>query len=87
MGRRFGLTVALPLLSSATALAGSGPYVGFHGGRSGVDVSLGSGDLRLESTDFAWKGFLGVGLGRFLYYDASDIGKPWMASLGLTIGF
>jgi hypothetical protein len=177
MLHRSGLAAALLLVLSSTALAASGPYVGVHGGRSGVDVSLGSGELRLESTDFAWKGFLGVGLGRFLavetgyvsfgtsqdsvagtnleqdlwgwdtaallkvnigpidiygrvggvywkskvgignvsltddgfgvnyggglgvvlgkveirgeyvYYEASDIGEPWMASLGLTIGF
>lgn len=177
MLRRFGFTAALLFVVSSTALAGSGPYIGFHGGSSGIDVSLGSSNVRLESKDFAWKGFLGLGLGRFLaietgyvrfgsasdtvagidleqklwawdtagllkinigpidlygrvggaywkteasvgsvgltndgfdinyggglgvvlgkveirgeyvYYDASDIGEPWMASLGLTIGF
>lgn len=177
MMRRLGLTAVFVLVSSTIALAGSGPYVGFHGGTAGIDVSLGSGGLRLESTDFAWKGFLGAGLGRFVaietgyvsfgtsrdtvagtnleqklwgwdtagllkinigpidiygrvggvywkakvgvgsvsltddgfdvnyggglgvvlgkleirgeyvYYDASNIGKPWMTSLGLTIGF
>jgi len=54
------------LLSSGTALAGSGPYIGFHGGSSGIDVKLGGGRVRLESTDFAWKAFGGVGLGRFI---------------------
>jgi len=177
MLRRFGVASAIVLLSSGTALAGSGPYIGFHGGSSGVDLTLGQDLLRLESKDFAWKAFGGVGLGRFLaietgyvgfgtatdavagielkqklwgwdtaallkinigpidiygrvggiywkgeasvgslsvshdgfdanyggglgvvlgklevrgeyvYYDVSDAGKPWMASLGLTLGF
>lgn len=177
MLRRLCLTAGFLLLSSSAALAGGGAYLGFHGGQSGIDVGLGSGALRLESTDFAWKGFLGLGLGRFVaietgyvsfgtskdtvagtnlkqelwgwdtagllkinigpidlygrlggvywkakvavgsvsltddgfdvnyggglglvlgqieirveyvYYDASNIGKPWMASAGLTLGF
>lgn len=66
MLRRFGLTAVLLVLTSGTALAGNGPYIGFHGGTSGVDVSLGTGRVRLESQDFAWKGLLGLGLGRFV---------------------
>ena len=177
MMRRFCLTVVLLLLSSGIASAGSGFYLGFHGGTSGIDVRLGSGRVRLESQDFAWKGLAGIGIGRFVaietgyvkfgtardtvagidveqqlwgwdtagllkinigpidiygriggiywdakvgvgnvslgdtgfdvnyggglgvvlgkieirgeyvYYDADSIGDPWMASLGLTIGF
>jgi len=65
--RRLSLTVVLVLLfSSGTALAGSGFYLGFHGGTSGIDVGLGEGNIRLESKDFAWKGLAGVGLGRFI---------------------
>jgi len=67
MIRRAILTTSFVLLSSGAALAGSGFYLGFHGGTSGVDVSLGSGNnLRLESKDFAWKGFAGIGIGRFV---------------------
>jgi len=177
MLRRLGVAAVIALLSSSTARAGSGPYIGFHGGSSGVDVTLGKDLVRLESTDFAWKAFGGVGLGRFIaietgyvkfgtagdqvagidieqklwgwdtagllkinigpldiygrvggiywkaeasvgslgvssdgfdvnyggglgvvlgkleirgeyvWYDVSDAGKPWMASLGLTLGF
>jgi hypothetical protein len=178
MLRRLCPTAILMLLfSSGTALAGSGFYLGFHGGTSGLDVRLGESNIRLESKDFAWKGLAGIGLGRFVavetvyvrfgtakdtvagvtieqklwgwdtagllkinigpidiygrvggiywkaeagvgpvsvsddgfdvnygggfglvlgkleirgeyvWYDAGDIGEPWMASLGLTIGF
>jgi Outer membrane protein beta-barrel domain len=65
MQRLFGATAVLLVLTSGTALAG-GPYLGFHGGSAGVDVELGDSQARLQSTDFAWKGFGGVGLGRFL---------------------
>ena len=66
MLRRFGLTAVFVLLSSGPALAGSGFYLGFHGGSSGIDVRLGDGRVRLESKDFAWKGLAGIGLGRFV---------------------
>jgi len=66
MLRRLGVAAALVLVSSGTALAGSGPYLGFHGGSSGIDVGLEGSRVRLESKDFAWKGFGGIGLGRFL---------------------
>jgi hypothetical protein len=65
MLRRLGLTGVLVLLSSGTALAGNGFYLGFHGGASGVDVAVGESRLRLESKDLAWKLFAGFG-GRFL---------------------
>jgi hypothetical protein len=66
MLRRLCLTSVFVLLSSSTVLAGSGFYLGFHGGSSGIDVRLGQGNVRLESKDFAWKGLAGIGLGRFV---------------------
>jgi len=48
---------------------------------------------RLSLTAVNYGGGLGIVLGKleirgeYVYYDASDAGKPWMASLGLTIGF
>lgn len=66
MLRRACLSAAIVLLSATAALAGSGPYLGFHGGASGIDLTFGQERVRLESTEFAWKAFGGVGLGRFL---------------------
>jgi len=66
MLRRLALTASFVLLTSSVALAGSGFYLGFHGGTSGVDVNLGSNHVQLESKDFAWKGFAGIGIGRFV---------------------
>ena len=78
MLRRFCLTAFFVLLSSGSALAGSGFYLGFHGGVSGVDVRLGDGRVRLESQDFAWKGLAGIGLGRFVAVETgyTSFGTP-----------
>ena len=65
MRRLLGMTAVLMVLSAGTALA-SGPYIGFHGGGSGVNVSFGDTHTTLDSNQFAWKGFGGVGLGRFI---------------------
>ncbi len=74
MLRRLTLTAALLAVSSTTALAGNGFYLGFHGGSSGVDVTLGQSHLNLESKDFAWKGLAGVGLGRFIAIETGYVG-------------
>jgi hypothetical protein len=66
MLRRLCLAVGTVVFLSSPVLADSGLYVGFHGGASGVDVSVAEGRLRLESKDFAWKAFGGFGLGRFV---------------------
>jgi hypothetical protein len=65
MRRLFGMTTTLLALTAGPALAG-GPYLGFHAGSVGVDVRVGDSLASLQSTDFAWKGFGGVALGRFL---------------------
>lgn len=65
MRRLLGMTAVIMVLNAGTALA-SGPYIGFHGGAAGVDVQIGDSHTNLESKEFSWKGFGGVGLGRFL---------------------
>jgi len=87
MLRRFGLTAVFVLLSSGPALAGSGFYLGFHGGASGIDVRLGEGRVRLESQDFAWKGLAGVGLGRFIAVETGYVkfGTAQDTVAGVTI--
>lgn len=66
MLRRLCLVAGLMWVASSSALAETGPYIGFHGGASGVDVSVDEGRLRLESNEFAWKAFGGFSIGRFV---------------------
>lgn len=82
MRRVLGMTAVLMVLNAGTALA-SGPYLGFHGGTAGVDVELGDSQTRLESKEFAWKGFGGIALGRFL---AIETGYVAFGTANQTVG-
>jgi hypothetical protein len=58
-----------------------------------ASVSSANASVKTDGFDVNYGGGLGVVLGKlvirgeYVWYDASDVGDPWMASLGLTIGF